>query len=168
MSRAGGPCCDPQRVFELAEGELSPDDEGSVRGHLKGCRACMDLYQEELEINARIGSLEVGETRSVCREVAMALPTRLTGVRIVWAGLAVMLLAIASLALSLDGTNPASFAVEALGAFWGFVSGLSNVTESLLVATGPVLLLALGFGALVDLTIAGVILSVTRRRAREA
>lgn len=168
MSRAGGPCCDPQRVFELAEGELPPDEEGSVRAHLNDCPACRGLYEEELELNASIGSVPVGETRSVCREVAMALPTRLAGVRVVWAALATALLAVASLALSLDGTNPASPAVGALGAFWGFVSGLEDVTESLLVAAGPALLLALAAGAVVDLMIAGVILSVARRRAREA
>ena len=168
MSRAGGSCCDPERVFELADGELSPDDEGSVRAHLGGCPACMELYEKELEINARVGSLQVGQPRSVCREVAMELPTRLAGVRVAWAGLAVALLVTVSLALSLDGTNPVSIAIEVLGLFWGFVSGLSDVTESLLAATGPVLLLALGVGALVDLIIAGVIVSVTRRSAREA
>ena len=168
MSRAGGPCCDPERVFELADGELPSDEEGSVRAHLNGCPSCRDLYEEELELNARIGSVEMGESRSVCREVAMALPTRLAGVRIVWAGLATVLLIVASLALSLDGTNPASPLVGALGAFWGFVAGLSDVVESLLVTAGPVLLLALGVGAVVDLTIAVVILSIARRRAREA
>lgn len=168
MSRPGGPFCDPERVFELAEGELSPDDEGSIRAHLNGCEACRKLYEEELRLNACIDAVELGEARSVCREVAMELPTRLAGVRVVWAGLATVLLAAASLAFSLDGTNPVSFVVEALGAFWGFVSGLANVAESFLVAAGPVLLLSLGVGALVDLAIAGVILSVARRRAREA
>ncbi len=168
MNRAGGLRCDPQRVFELADGELSPEDEGSVREHLRACPDCVKLYEEELRLNACIGSVDAVEPRSVCREVAMELPTRLTGVRVVWAGIALALLVVVSLALSLDGTNPASFVVEALGAFWGFVSGLTDVTESLLVVAGPVLLLALGVGALLDLTIAGVILSVARRRAREA
>jgi hypothetical protein len=98
----------------------------------------------------------------------MALPTRLAGVRILWAGLATALLAAVSLALSLDGTNPAVLVVDSVGAFWGFVSGLADVAEAFLVAVGPVLLVALGVGAVLDLLIAGVVFSVSRRRAREA
>lgn len=162
------PHCDPQRVFELAEGELPAQTERELRGHMDACPACRALYREELELSARIASLDVGETRSVCRNVAMDLPTRLTAVRIAWASLAVVLLAIATISLSLDGTNPAALVIDVLGAFWGFVSGLTDVAESLLVVAGPALLLALGIGALVDLAIAGVVFSVFRRRAREA
>ncbi|MEJ7840117.1 MAG: hypothetical protein WKF95_00005, partial [Rubrobacter sp.] len=85
-------------------------------------------------MSAHMGTLEVGEARSVCREVAMALPTRLVGVRILWAGLATALLVTVSLALSLDGTNPAALVVGSVGAFWGFVSGLADVAEAFLVA----------------------------------
>jgi uncharacterized membrane protein len=53
-------------------------------------------------------------------------------------------------------------------AFWGFVSGLAEVAEAFLVAAGPGLLVALGVGAILDLLIAGVVFSVSRRRAREA
>ncbi len=168
MSRACGPGCDPEGVFELADGELPSEREREVRGHLDRCRACKELYDEELDLNARIGAIEVGDMPSVCREVAMALPTRLLGVRLAWAGLATALIVAVSVALSLDGTNPATLAVEALAAFWGFVAGLSDVAEALLVTAGPMLLLALGVGAVVDLLIAGVVFSVSRRRAREA
>jgi len=169
MSRPGGPCCDPERVFELADGGLSAPAEREVRAHVDSCPGCRELYEEELRLSARIGSIEVGPpTRSVCREVAMALPTRLVGGRILWAGLALGLLAVVSLALSLDGTNPAALAVDAVNAFWAFVSGLAEVAEAFLVAAGPALLVAFGFGAVVDLLIAGVVLSVSRRRAREA
>ena len=98
----------------------------------------------------------------------MALPTRLVGGRVLWAGLAMALLATVSLALSLDGTNPAALAVDSVVAFWGFVSGLAEVAEAFLAAAGPALLVALGVGAVVDLLIAGVVVSVSRRRAREA
>lgn len=168
MSRPGGPRCDPERVFELADGGLSPGAERDVRAHVNRCPACRELYEEELSLSACIGSLEVGATRSVCREVAMALPTRLLGVRVLWAGLALALLAAVSLALSLDGTNPAALAVDAVGVFWAFVSGLAEVVEAFLVAAGPALLVAFGVGAVLDLLIAGVVFSVTRRRAREA
>ena len=98
----------------------------------------------------------------------MALPTRLVGGRILWAGLAVALLAAVSLALSLDGTNPAALVVDSVVAFWGFVSGLAEVAEAFLAPAGTALLVALGIGAVVDLLIAGVVFSVSRRRAREA
>lgn len=168
MSRPGGPRCDPERVFELADGGLSPEAEREVRDHVDRCPNCRELYKEELTLSACIGSLAVGESRSVCREVAMALPTRLVGGRILWAGLAMALLGAVSLALSLDGTNPAALAVDSVVAFWGFVSGLAEVAEAFLVAAGPALLVALGVGAVVDLLIAGVVFSVSRRRAREA
>ena len=168
MSRPGGPRCDPERVFELADGGLPAGAEWEVRTHLGGCPACRELYEDELRLNACIGSLEVGEARSVCREVAMALPTRLVGGRILWAALALALLGAVSLALSLDGTNPAALALDAVVAFWGFVSGLAEVAEAFLAAAGPGLLVALGVGAILDLLIAGVVFSVSRRRAREA
>ena len=168
MSRPGGPRCDPERVFELADGGLPAEAELEVRAHLGRCPACRELYEDELRLNACIGSLEVGEARSVCREVAMALPTRLVGGRILWAGLALALLGAVSLALSLDGTNPAVLALDSVVAFWGFVSGLAEVAEAFLAAAGPALLVALGVGAVVDLLIAGVVVSVSRRRAREA
>ena len=168
MSRPGGPRCDPERVFELADGGLSPDAEREARAHADRCPGCRELYEEELRLSACIRSVEMGLTRSVCREVAMALPTRLVGGRILWAALALALLAAVSLALSLDGTNPAALAVDAVGAFWGFVSGLAEVAEAFLVAAGPALLVAFGVGAVLDLLIAGVVLSVSRRRAREA
>ena len=98
----------------------------------------------------------------------MALPTRLMGGRILWAGLALVLLATVSLALSLDGTNPVALVADSVGAFWGFVSGLAEVAEAFLVAAGPALLVAFGIGAVLDLLIAGVVFSVSRRRAREA
>ena len=79
-----------------------------------------------------------------------------------------LLLFVAALALSLDGTNPAVFAVDALVVFWGFVSGAADVVRVLLTAAGPALLVALAVGALLDLIIAAVYLSVSRRRAREA
>ena len=168
MSRPGGPRCDPERVFELADGGLPAEAELEVRAHLGRCPACRELYEDELRLNACIGSLEVGEARSVCREVAMALPTRLVGGRILWAGLALALLGAVSLALSLDGTNPPALALDSVVAFWGFVSGLAEVAEAFLVAAGPGLLVALGVGAILDLLIAGVVFSVSRRRAREA
>ena len=167
MSRSGARC-DPKRVFELADGDLPPEDGREVLAHLNHCPSCKKLYREELELSACMGELEVGETSSVCREVAMALPTRLMGVRVLWAGLAIVLLVTVSVALSLDGTDPAALVLDSVGAFWGFVSGLAEVAEAFLVAAGPALLVALGVGAVLDLLIAGVVFSVSRRRAREA
>jgi anti-sigma factor RsiW len=168
MSGPRGPGCDPEAIFELADGELGPERELEVRVHLDRCRGCRALYESELSLNASLGSLEFEEPPSVCRGVAMALPTRSVKVRLLWAGLAVALLLTASLALSLDGTNPVAFAVEALAVFWGFVGGGADVVRALLAAVGPALLAAFAVGAMIDLLIAAVYLSVSRRRAREA
>ena len=99
--------------------------------------------------------------------VAMALPTRPLKVRVLWASVALILLAVASLALSLDGANPMVFAVNALG-FWGVVAGLADVIQTMLVAAAPILLLALAVGTLLDLCLAAALFWTTRRRAREA
>jgi anti-sigma factor RsiW len=168
VSGQDGLRCDPEIIFELADGEISPEREREIREHLCRCPGCEELYERELNLNACLGSFDGVEVRSVCREVAMSLPTRPLRVRLLWAGLAVALLLVASLALSLDGTTPAAFAVDALGAFWGFVSGLADVVQAFFAVIGPALLLALGVGAFIDLVIAVVVLAVSRRRAREA
>ena len=168
MSVPREPRCDPEEIFELAEGVLGPEREREVRVHVDRCRGCRALYESELNLNASLGSLEFEEHRSVCRAVAMALPTRAVKARLLWAGLAVALLFVASLALSLDGTNPAIFAVDALVMFWGFVSGSADVVRVLLAEVGPALLVAVAVGALLDLIIGAAYLSVSRRRAREA
>ena len=168
MSVPREPRCDPEEIFELAEGVLGPEREREVKVHVGRCRGCRALYESELNLNASLGSLEFEEHRSVCRAVAMALPTRSVKVRLLWACLAVALLFVASLALSLDGTNPAIFAVDALVMFWGFVSGSADVVRVLLAEVGPALLVAVAVGALLDLIIAAAYLSVSRRRAREA
>ena len=167
-ARPEPPRCDPEVVFELADGALGTEREREVRDHLGRCRVCWTLYQSELDLNASLGSLEFEEPRSVCRVVAMALPTRSVKVRLLWAGLAVVLMLVASLALSLDGTNPAVFAVDVLVVFWSFVSGFADVVRVFLAAVGPALLVALAAGALLDLIIVALYLSVSRRRAREA
>ena len=162
------PCCEPEGIFELADGALGTEREREVRAHLSRCRGCREIYEGELHLNASLASLEFEEPRSVCRGVAMAIPTRSAGIRLLWAGLAVTLLLVAALALSLDGTNPAVFASDALGALWGYVLGFADVVRVLFAATGSALLAALAVGALLDLAIAAVYLSVSRRRAREA
>src|SRR5215216_5089231 len=135
--------CDPEPIFELADGALGPERAREVREHLEGCPAGGELYEKELELNAFLGSLEFAEVRSVCPIVSMALPTRPLKARLLWATLALALLLIASLALSLDGTHPAVLAVNTMGVFWGIVSGFSDLVRTVLVAAGPVLLVAL-------------------------
>jgi anti-sigma factor RsiW len=160
--------CDPEAIFELADGALGPGRAYEVRAHLNDCPGCRELYEKELELNAYLRSIEFVEPRSVCPGVAMALPTRPLKARLLWAALALLLLLVASLALSLDGTNPAVFAVNVLGVFWSFVSGFADVVRAMLVVAGPILLVALAVGALLDLFIAATLLRTTRRRAREA
>ena len=160
--------CDPEPIFELADGSLGQERETEVRAHLRSCRACGMLYEKELRLNASLGSLAFEEPRSVCRGVAMALPTRSLRSRLLWAGLAVVLLLTASMTLVLGGTDFAFLLVEAMSVFWGFVSGFADVIRVVLAAIGPVILIVLAVGALVDLVLAAVYLSLFRRRAREA
>src|ERR687893_908587 len=140
--------CDPQVIFELADGALGPERAREIRNHLEACPGCRELYEEELKLSAFLGSLELAEPRSVCPGVAMALPTRPLKARLLWAILALALLLLASFALSLVGTHPAAFAVNVLGTFWGVVSGFADVAHTILIAAGPVLLAALIVGAL--------------------
>ena len=162
--------CDSEAVFELADGALGAQRASEARAHLDECPGCRKLYEEELQLNTLLRSTELAEprSRSVCPMVAMALPTRPLKARLLWASLALTLLLISSLALSLDGTNPAVFAVNELGLFWGVVSGFADVVRTTLVAAGPTLLVALGVGALLDLCLVAAFLWTTRRRAREA
>jgi anti-sigma factor RsiW len=159
--------CDPEPIFELADGSLAPERERGVREHLRDCKDCRTLYEGELRLNASLGSLAFEEPRSVCRGVAMALPTRSTKARLFWAGLAVVLLLASSVTLMLGGTNFAALFVEAMSTFWGLVAGFAGVIQVVFAAVGPALLVALAVGALVDLAIAAVFLAVTHRRARE-
>lgn len=168
MNGPHGLRCDPEPIFELADGSLAPEQEREVRAHLRGCKGCQALYRKELRLNASLGSLEFDEHRSVCPGVAMALPTRSVKARLLWASLAVVLLLTTSVILILFGTNFAVVVVDALNVFWGFVAGFADVLQVVFAAFGPALLVALGVGALVDLVIAAVYLSVSRRRAREA
>jgi predicted anti-sigma-YlaC factor YlaD len=160
--------CDPQVIFELADGALGPVQAREIRDHLEACPGCRELYEKELKLNAILDPLKLAEPRSVCPGVAMALPTRPLKARLIWATLALALLLVASLALSLDGTHPAAVAVNALGVFWGVVSGFTDVARTIVVAASPVLLVALAVGALLDLSLAAALLWTTRRRARAA
>ncbi len=159
--------CDPEPIFELADGSLGQERETEVRTHLRDCRGCRTLYEKELRLNSSLGSLAFEEPRSVCRGVAMALPTRSLRSRLLWAGLAVVLLLTTSVTLMLGGTNLVFLFVEAMSVFWGFVAGFADVIQVIFAAIGPVLLVVLAAGALVDLVLAAVYLSVSRRRARE-
>jgi anti-sigma factor RsiW len=158
--------CDPEPIFELADGSLEPERETEVRAHLRGCGCCRTLYDRELRLNASLGCLDFEEPRSVCRGVAMALPTRSIKARLLWAGLAVALLLVTSVTLIMNGTNLAFLVVEAMSVFWGFVASFADVIQVIFAAIGRALLIALAVGALVDLVIAAVYLSVSRRRAR--
>jgi hypothetical protein len=160
--------CDPEAIFELADGGLSPGRMREIRPHLDDCPGCRELYEKELELNASLRAMRFAQSRSVCPQVAMALPTRPLKARLLWTALSLALLLTASLALILYGTSPMGFAVSALGAFWSLVSGFADVVQAVLVVAAPVLLVALATGALLDLLLAAALLRTTRRRAREA
>jgi hypothetical protein len=171
-----GPCgCDPEKVFELADGTggwegLDPERERELREHLACCPGCRDLYERELDLSASLGSLDLFAARfprSVSQGVAMALPTRSAGARVLWGLLAGFLLVAALVSLNFNGTEPVILTMSVLGLFWGFVAGSANVARAVFDAAGPIILLVLALGALADLLIALVVLAASRnRRAR--
>lgn len=182
MSRTGDPgrfepCdCDPEKVFELADGGsglegLHPEQDRELREHLACCSVCRELYERELGLNAWLSSLDFSGmgSGSVAQGVAMALPTRSTRARVFWGLLAGALLVLAFVSLKFNGTEPVILLISALGAGWGFVAGSAKVAHSVFATFGPTILLALALGALADLLIALLIFSANRnRRAREA
>ena len=97
----------------------------------------------------------------------MALPTRSTKARLLWAMLAVVLLLMASVAMIFFGTNLAVLVVDAMNVFWGFVAGFADVIQVVFAAIGQALLIALAIGAFVDLAIAAIYLGASRRHTRE-
>ena len=163
--------CDPEKVFELADGSLRPEQQGSVREHLASCSGCQELYEREMDLNAYLGSLDFSGmcSRSGCQGVAMALPTRPAGVRVLWAALAAALLVAALITLELNGAEPVLMAMSTLGTFWGMVAGSADVARAVFAAAGSTILLALTLGAVMDILIALAVVSLSRgRRAREA
>ncbi len=176
MSRSGEPAhpgefapCNPEKVFEFAdrgsEG-FDPEQKQKMQEHLACCTECRELYERELNLNAFLASLDLAEVcacRSISQHVVMALPTRSTWVRVLWGLLACALLVMVFVSLKANGTEPIILATSTLGACWGFIAGLAKVARSVFATAGPILLLVLALGALVDLLIALTVLSVSRR-----
>lgn len=169
-ARDHGRNCDPEVIFEFAERTLDADREREVSAHLDACPGCRELYEREMNLSNHLVSLEFADfrPRSVCEGVAMALPTRPAKARLLWAVLALGLLVVALLALGVAGAQPLALVAGVLGAFWGVVAGAAGLLQVVLATAGWMLLAALLFGAVVDLVIAAVVLSATRRRTREA
>lgn len=158
-------CCDPEVVFELADGALTPDRRHEVREHIQVCDECAGLYERERGLNESLGAMkfEESEERSVCRGVAMALPTRHFRVRFLWSALAVAMLLGAVAAIGVDGVSPLTYWASMVGEFWGYISGISAFLSTMLAVAGSTLLVALAIGALIDLVIAAAIVSAARR-----
>jgi anti-sigma factor RsiW len=161
--------CDPELVFELADGTLDPAREREVRTHLDECPGCRQLYERDVSLSAFLGSVEFAElrSRSVCREVAMAIPTRPARARLLWGALALGLLMVALLALHASGVNPAGPVAGLLGVFLSVTSGFADAALRLLGMASSIVLVALLAGAVADLLIAAAIFSAARR-SREA
>ncbi len=164
--------CDPEKVFELADGGLGPEQQREIKAHLDSCQGCRELYERELGLNACLDSLDLSEMRfsgSVCQTVAMALPTRSARVRLLWGLLSATLLVVALVSLRFNGAEPVILAMSTLGMCWGFVAGAAKVAHAVFAAAGTTILLVLTVGALADVFIALVVLFVSRnRRARES
>lgn len=165
-----GPC-NPEKVFELAEGYLDHEQGRETREHLVSCSGCRELYERELELNACLSSLDFSgiRSRSVCQNVAMALPTRPKEIRFLWGVLAAALFVAALVTLELNGAEPVLLAMSGLGALWGWISGSADVARAVFAATDSTILPLLALGALLDALIALMVVTVSRgRRAREA
>ncbi len=99
----------------------------------------------------------------------MALQTRSAGARILWGLVACALLVMAFVSLEFNGTEPVALAMSALSTCWGFVVGTAGAVRAVFAAAGPAILFVLALGALVDVFIALVVVSLSRkRRAQEA
>ncbi len=167
MSLPGNCGCEPEEIFELADRALTPEREREVWSHLKRCPECHELYKRETQLNSCLRSLSFYEPRSVCEGVAMALPTRPLKARLLWTFLAGVLLSTALFALGISGVNPAVFVVDAMTVFWSSASMLTDVLDTVLAVAGGALLVALVVGALIDLLLAAIFVSVFRRRTRQ-
>ncbi len=171
---AGPRSCDPEKVFELADREaaesLDAGEEREVRDHLARCGECRELYERELDLNAFLGSLDFSRagSRSVHRGVAMALPTRSAGGRIIWGLLGAVLLVTALASLEFEATQPVMLAMGILGAFWALISSSVEVVTAIVDAAGLTILLLLVLGGLADVLIALAVVLSRRRRAQEA
>ena len=161
--------CDPETVFELADGGLGPEQERKIRDHLAACPGCQDLYERELDLNACLSSLDLSHRRylrSVSQGVVMALPTRPMGRRVLWGLLAGTLLIAALATLKINGTEPVLLAMGILSACWGFVASSADVTRVVLFAAGSTVLIVLVLGALADVVIALAVVSIRNRGRR--
>lgn len=164
--------CDPEKVFELADGGLSVDQEREVREHLASCPGCRELYERERDLSACLGSLDFSRMprRSVCQSVAMALPTRSLQARVLWGLLAGALLVAALVSLELHGREPVIPVMSILSACWGLMVGSTELTRAVFSAAGTTILLALALGTLADVLIALTVVFIRNRgrRVREA
>lgn len=160
--------CDPERVFELADGGLTPEERRMVCAHLDECPKCRGLYEQELELSNRLGSLEFPDPGpcSVSRQVAMALPTRALKARLLWALAAAALLAVTILMLGAGTMDLLSLATGVFMAFWSFAAGVADATLAVLDTLGPWALIALAIGAAADLFLVAVVFSATRLARR--
>jgi hypothetical protein len=166
--------CNPEKVFELADQDAAAEslevgEERELRNHLARCRECRELYERELDLNAFLSSLDFqAGSRSVHRGVAMSLPTRSAGGRVMWGLLAVVLLLAALSSLELEAAQPIMLSMGILGAFWALISSSVEVLIAIVDAAGLTILFLLVLGALADLLIALAVVFSRRRRAQEA
>lgn len=162
-------CCEPELIFELADGGLDPERKRAVQNHLESCPACRELYKRELDLNNFLDSFELSvprQSRAVSRGVAMALPTRPIKARLLWSLLAGALLTVALLALELNGTNLVVSTMGTLGMLWSFAEGFADALQNAITAAATPLLAALAVGAVLDLLIAVAVFSAARRARR--
>lgn len=165
---AGRGACDPEGIFELADGQATGERARAVRSHLDRCPGCRNLYEREVALNERLGAFDGCHApgRSVSRMVAMALPTRTAQARAVWAMLATALSLSALLALEVSGRSLAMILFDAASWSSGAFAGTWDVGRILFTVVGRWVVIALLVGVVIDLALAAVVAVIFARRDR--
>ena len=167
MSSVGCGSCDPEGIFELADGQATGEPARAMRLHLDECPGCRELYFKEVELNERLGAFGCpAPGRSVSRMVAMALPTRTARARAMWAMLATALSLSALLALEVSGRSPTMLLLEATAWFSGTFAGTWDIGRILFTVVGRWVVIALLVGIAFDLVLAAVVAMIFARRSR--
>lgn len=170
--RSAGGCCNPEEIFDLAEGNLDPERRRVVRSHIESCNVCEARYEREVSLSAGFcaghGFFPKPATPkcdhdSVSREVVMNLPTRSRLARLAWGILAVGILAVTVFAFGTGGDNLFFVATGGAESFIGYVTAVSDVFKMVLAFVTPFLLVALAVGLVLDLLIGAVVFVAARR-----
>lgn len=168
--RGGCDRCDSEAVFELAEGSLAQGRKSEVLNHLRECPGCSERYEREKRLSECLSASFVVSggvanrpaATSLCRDVAMSIPTRSGKARAAWIALALGLFLVAGFAMSVGGNSPVVTASGLVDEFWTSSSMLADTFMMFLSLVAPIILIAFAVGAALDLVIAAFVVAARR------